>query len=96
MASHRFALVVVLSVVASASIALRQSVGQAPRPTKEHEVFKLDVGKWDATMQLYATPDAEPTVSQATQTNELVGGMFMPDGKGDYQKMLKIEYKWAK
>jgi len=77
MPSHRCVLLVLLSVVASASIALQQVVAQQPGPTKEHEIFKQDVGKWDATMKLYHTPDAEPTISKATETNELIGGMWL-------------------
>jgi hypothetical protein len=50
---------------------------QMPGPTKEHEIFKEDVGTWDATMKLFATPGAEPTVSKATETNELIGGMWL-------------------
>ena len=50
---------------------------QMPGPTKEHEVLKADVGTWDATMKLFHTPGAEPTVSQATETNELIGGMWL-------------------
>jgi uncharacterized protein DUF1579 len=48
-----------------------------PGPSKEHEIFKNDVGTWDATMKLFGVPGAEPTVSKCTETNELVGGMWL-------------------
>jgi hypothetical protein len=53
------------------------AAAQPPGPTKEHEIFKNDVGTWDATMKLFTAPGAEPTVSKATETNELVGGMWL-------------------
>jgi hypothetical protein len=70
-------LVMVLSLVQSLVCLGGTAAAQAPSPTKEHEIFKGDVGTWDATMKLFAAPGAEPTVSKAVETNELVGGMWL-------------------
>jgi hypothetical protein len=70
---HGWTLILTLMFACCAGIA----AAQVPGPTKEHEIFKADVGTWDATMKLFHAPGAEPTVSKATETNELIGGMWL-------------------
>ena len=48
-----------------------------PGPSKEHEIFKGDVGTWNATMKVFATEGAEPTVGTATETNEMIGDLWL-------------------
>ena len=77
MPSHSFALVVRFSAVALVGFIAQPAAAQPPGPTQEHEIFKHDVGTWDATMKLFHAPGEEPTVSKATETGELVGGMWL-------------------
>jgi len=47
---------------------------QVPQPTKEHELFKADVGTWDAVMKTWvAGPDADPIATKAVEINRLLG-----------------------
>jgi hypothetical protein len=49
-----------------------------PQPSPQHEILKRDVGTWDATMQIWPTPDAAPMTAKATEKNELLeGGMWL-------------------
>jgi hypothetical protein len=45
-----------------------------PGPSPEHEILKQDVGTWDATMQVWPTPDAQPVDGTGTETNTLLQG----------------------
>ena len=50
----------------------------------EHEVLKGDVGTWDATVESYMPGVTQPLVSKGTETNTLVGGMWLvTDFKGE-------------
>jgi hypothetical protein len=51
---------------------------QPPAATPQHEVLKQDVGAWDATMKVWPNPGAEPAISHAKETNELLpGGLWL-------------------
>ncbi len=43
-----------------------------PKPTKQHELMKKDVGKWTAEMKMYMAPDAPPMVMPATEVNTMM------------------------
>ncbi len=78
MTTHSFAPLVRMSLIAIAFVSHATGRVQAqPGPTAAHEIFKNDVGTWDATIKLFAAPGAEPTVSKCTETNELIGGMWL-------------------
>ena len=53
----------------------RRASRRCSQPTKEHEMFKFDVGMWDATMKIWPAPDAEPMESKGTEKNELLAAV---------------------
>ncbi len=44
-----------------------------PKPGPEHEIFKKDVGVWDATVETTMEPGGKPNVSKGVETNTLLG-----------------------
>jgi hypothetical protein len=44
---------------------------EPPRPGPEHEVLKLDVGTWDASIELTPVPGEPPMMSKGVETNTL-------------------------
>jgi hypothetical protein len=48
-----------------------------PKAGPEHEVLKADVGTWDATVESFMPGAPQPMVSKGTETNTLVGGMWL-------------------
>jgi len=49
-----------------------------PTPGPEHEVFKKDVGTWDATIAVSAGPGMPPMVSEGVTTSRLAcGGLWL-------------------
>ena len=52
-----------------------------PKPGPEHKVLELDVGTWDATVEMFMVPGAPPTVSQGTETSTLGCGDSDMTGK---------------
>jgi hypothetical protein len=81
-----------LCVAFTASLAMAQDkpaaapAGTPPMPQAgpEHEVLKGDVGTWDATVESFMPGAAQPMVSKGTETNILVGGLWLvTDFKGD-------------
>jgi hypothetical protein len=59
-----------------------------PRPGPEHEILKGDVGTWDATVESFMTGGPTPMVSKGTETNVLVGGLWLvTDFKADMMGM---------
>ena len=68
----------VCCVVLASSRPVDGQVPGPPQPTEHHRLLKGDVGTWDAKMNVWFTPDAEPMTSQGTETNELLGnGMWL-------------------
>jgi hypothetical protein len=55
------------------------------KPAPEHEIFKKEVGVWDATVEMKAHADGEPMVSKGVETNTLLGpGLWLiQDFKGE-------------
>lgn len=81
-----------LCLAFSASLASAQDkpagapAGMPPMPKAgpEVELLKGDVGTWDATVESFMPGVAQPMVSKGTETNTLVGGLWMvTDFKSD-------------
>jgi hypothetical protein len=47
-----------------------------PKPGPEHEVLKMDVGVWDATVETMG-PGGKSDVSKGVETNTLLGGLWL-------------------
>ena len=45
-------------------------------PMKEHEMLKMDDGTWQANIKMWSTPDAEPSISSAKETNTMIGELW--------------------
>jgi hypothetical protein len=74
-----FVLALLVSAVCASNIratAAEPDHPQPPKLTKEHKLFKFDVGMWDATMKIWPAPGAEPIESKATEKNMLLPGGF--------------------
>jgi uncharacterized protein DUF1579 len=73
---------VLTAVVCAAAGLARAQMPEMPKPGPEHELFKKDVGTWDATVEILMPP-APP--SKATETNALgPGGLWLlTDFKGE-------------
>jgi hypothetical protein len=67
-------LVIALLVFSVQSVA---SAEDYTKPTKEHEAMAEDVGKWDADVSMWMSPDAEPMKSKAVETNEMMGKLWL-------------------
>jgi hypothetical protein len=63
-----------------------QEMPQPPKPGPEHEVFKMDEGTWDATVEMAAAPGAAPMTSKGVETNTRgCGGLcLITDFKGEF------------
>ena len=63
--------------LASLACATRANAQEPPKPTKEHEELKTEVGSWDAEVSMWMSPDAEPMKSKAVETNEMFGEFWL-------------------
>lgn len=77
----------VMFVVAAAygpAVAAQEQI-PIPKPGPEHELLKIDVGTWDAKVELTFAPGMQPVVSTGVETNVLgCGGLcLITDFKGD-------------
>lgn len=55
-----------------------QGMPPMPKPGPEHEVFKNDLGTWDATVESFMAPGQPPTASKGVETNTMgPGGFFL-------------------
>lgn len=85
----RFARFAVLLVLGAAAMASTQTAGQEmppmPKPGPEHDILKMDVGTWDAVVEVTAGPGAPPMKSAAVEVNTMgCGGLcLISDFKGD-------------
>jgi len=76
-------------VLAAPVVAAAQPGGQQPPPTPkpgpEHQVFKMDEGTWDATVEIVPGPGAPPMTSKGVEVNTIgCGGLCMiTDFKGE-------------
>ena len=46
---------------------------QMPKPTKEHEILKKDLGTWEAEVQIWMSPTGEPMKSKGVETVKMMG-----------------------
>ena len=81
-----------VATVLTVPAALAQAPGGAPpmpKPGPEHELFKQDVGTWDATVESFMAPGAPPMTSKGVETNTLgCGGLcLVTDFKADFGGM---------
>jgi hypothetical protein len=72
-----------------------QSGGQPPpmpKPGPEHELFKMDVGTWDATIE-NSMPGAPPSTTKGTEVNTIgCGGLcLISDFKGEAMPGMSFE-----
>jgi hypothetical protein len=70
-------------VVVAASGA--QQMPPMPKPGPEHAVLKMDVGTWDASVEMVPGPGAPPMTSKGVEVNTIgCGGMcLITDFKGE-------------
>ena len=64
---------------ASLIVILSARICAAQEPPKEMEHLKADVGTWDCEIRMWnpTDPKAEPAVSKGSETNVLMGGMWL-------------------
>lgn len=61
-----------------------------PQPGPELDVFKSEVGTWDVKIKTWTGP-GEPTVTEGTETNRMLGGFWMLT---DFQgSMMGMDFK---
>jgi hypothetical protein len=77
--SHAVVATVVMGVTASAQMP------PMPKPGPEHDVLKMDVGTWDAVVEVMPGPGAPPMKSAGVETSTLgCGGLcLITDFKGE-------------
>jgi hypothetical protein len=81
--------IVVLTSVVAASAAVVQTLGQQPppmpKPGPEHALLKMDVGTWDAVVEVFPGPGAPAMTSKGVEVNTLgCGGLcLITDFKGE-------------
>jgi hypothetical protein len=63
-----------LALVMSAAVASAQA---PPQPQREHQEMAREAGVWTATTKMWMDPSAEPEVGQATETNTMLGNMWL-------------------
>lgn len=86
----RTATVVAAFLVAVATTAIaQQGPPPMPKPGPEHEVFKMDVGTWDAVVEMTPAPGAPVSKSKGVETNRIgCGGLcLISDFKADIMGM---------
>jgi len=76
--------VVSLALLVTAVVAGAQQPPPMPKPGPEHELFKMDAGTWDATVEMM-TPGAPPMTSKGVEVNMVgCGGLcLIADFKGE-------------
>ena len=83
-----YRLAVASVMLAGLSAPLRLVAQEPPKPTKQHEELKTEVGVWDAEVSMYMSPDAQPFKSKAVETNEMFGDFWlMSKFEGDFGGM---------
>lgn len=62
-----------------------QQAPPMPKPGPEHQLFKMDAGTWDATVEMVPAPGAPPMTSKGVEVNTIgCGGLCMvTDFKGE-------------
>jgi hypothetical protein len=62
-----------------------QQMPPMPKPGPEHEILKMDVGTWDASVEIFPGPGAPPMTSKGVEVSTIgCGGMcLITDFKGE-------------
>ena len=76
----------VLTLLVVVPAASQAQPAPMPKPGPEHEFLAKDVGTWDATVEMYSSPGAAPTVSKGTETVSMIGP-FWQVGRFEAQLM---------
>lgn len=81
-------LALALSVAGTAAVSAQQGPPM-PKPGPEHAVFKMDVGTWDAIVEMVPGPGAPAQKSKGVETNRIgCGGLcLISDFKADVMGM---------
>ena len=79
------ALAALAFVLPIAFVAAQEQGPPMPKPGPEHEVLKMDIGTWDATVEMIPGPGAPPMTSKGVEVNTLgCGGLcIITDFKGE-------------
>src|SRR5687768_13376316 len=72
-------------VLPIAVVSTQQQGPPMPKPGPEHELFKMDAGTWDATVEVIPGPGMPPMTSKGVEVNTLgcSGLCLITDFKGD-------------
>jgi len=82
-------LAVLFVALSAAPVVVAESTAQQmppmPKPGPEHEILKMDVGTWDASVEMVPGPGAPPMTSKGVEVNTIgCGGMcLITDFKGE-------------
>jgi hypothetical protein len=83
----RFAAGFACAVILTAPVAAYAQQGgpPMPKPGPEHDIFKMDVGTWDAAVAVSTAPGEKPMTSKGVEVNTLgCGGLcLISDFKGE-------------
>lgn len=80
-----FVLTTVFTVLTGGFRVTGQEPGAAPKPGPEHQLFKMDEGTWDATVEFTPAPGAPPMTAKGVEVNTIgCGGLcLITDFKGE-------------
>jgi hypothetical protein len=83
---------VIVATLLALSVGLAVLAAQAPpapKPGPEHQLFKMDEGTWDATVEIVPGPGAPPMTSKGVEINTVgCGGLcLVTDFKGEMMGM---------
>lgn len=68
---------VVLTVVVLGAGTPQCSAQGLPQPTPEHKAMAREAGNWKAVSKLWLTPETEPMISEASESNALLGELWL-------------------
>jgi hypothetical protein len=77
----------------SVSTAIAQEMPAPPSPGPEHDVLKMDVGTWDAVIEIMPGPGMPPMTSKGVEVNEMGcrGLCLISSFEGDLMPGMKFE-----
>ena len=86
-----FVIAVTLPLASAAAAA--QQMPPMPKPGPEHEIYKLDVGTWDAVVEMTPAPGAPPMTSKGVEVNTIgCGGLcLITEFKGEMMPGMQFE-----
>ncbi len=84
-----------VAFVCAAIVLFMPSVARAQGPmsrlTSEHKAIAAEAGVWDAQSKFWMAPDTQPMISNAVETNTILGGMWLvSDYRGDMGGMTFV------